>query len=126
MARVLLPREFERLGAAVIDADRLGHEVLELPEIRRARERRWGGEIFDYVQGESIAGDLAKIVFAPGSQGTRELAHLEELTHPRIRQLAEEQVAELSGRPGRAGDRDGRSAAGRSRLEWILRQNRLC
>lgn len=90
--------EFERLGATVIDADQLGHQILELPEIRAIAKNRWGGEIFD----QSARIDrrrLAQIVFAPTARGAVELAFLEELTHPRIRQLAEQQVAKLRGQP---------------------------
>ncbi len=91
-------REFERQGATVIDADQLGHRVLELPEIRAAARNRWGAEIFD-PSGQIDRQRLAQIVFAPTAQGAEELAYLEELSHRRIRQMVEQQVAELIERP---------------------------
>jgi dephospho-CoA kinase len=34
--------EMERLGAAVVDGDRIGHKVLLAPAVRQAIRRRWG------------------------------------------------------------------------------------
>lgn len=38
----LVADQFRKMGALVIDADRLGHEVLELTEVREAIRLRWG------------------------------------------------------------------------------------
>ena len=38
---------FEQLGAALLDADRVGHEVLDQPDVRSQLVDRWGSEIID-------------------------------------------------------------------------------
>lgn len=70
-------------GAGVLDADRIGHEVLGLAEVEAAARARWGDAIFD-AAGRIDRGRLAAIVFTPPPEGPRERAALEELTHPRI------------------------------------------
>ncbi len=89
--------EFARLGAAVIDADHLGHEVLELPEIRAAARARWGERVLGPA-GRIDREAVAAIVFAPTPQAAEELAYLERLTHGEIRRLAELRVDELLSR----------------------------
>ena len=92
----LVANHFEQLGAVVLDADGVGHAVLEEPEVRQAIRRRWGPAVFD-PQGHVQRSSLAKIVFAPPPTGPTELTHLEEITHPRIRKQLEQQVADLRG-----------------------------
>jgi dephospho-CoA kinase len=75
---------FRGLGAGVLDADRVGHEVLRLPAVRAAVGGRWGNEVIG-PDGEIDRKALAQIVFSPGPAGTRELAELERITHPEIR-----------------------------------------
>ena len=43
----MITESFRQLGAAVIDADRLGHEVLEESPVRAALRQRWGAAVFD-------------------------------------------------------------------------------
>jgi dephospho-CoA kinase len=43
----LVSRRLAELGAEVLDADRVGHEVLFDPEVKRAIRGRWGDEVFD-------------------------------------------------------------------------------
>ncbi|HEX4143355.1 MAG TPA: dephospho-CoA kinase [Pirellulales bacterium] len=81
-------------GAEVIDADRLGHEVLQLPEIAAAARRRWGDEIFSN-SGQIDRRRLAERVFATTAEGQEDLRHLESLTHPRIREFLDKRLAEL-------------------------------
>lgn len=101
----LVADSLKALGAGVLDGDRAGHKVLEEPEVRAAIHRRWGDQVFTTATGEadrsSLSVDrkaLAKIVFAPPPDGPRELEHLEQLTHPRIRAMLEFQAAELAER----------------------------
>jgi dephospho-CoA kinase len=68
-----------RMGCAVIDADRIGHELLELPDVRDALKAIWGPRILD-DQGRVSRTALGKIVFGDG----RELARLNAIMHPRI------------------------------------------
>jgi dephospho-CoA kinase len=70
-------------GAEVIDVDRLGHEVLRLPDVEVAARQRWGDEIFS-TSGQIDRRSLAQKVFAETAQGREELRYLESLTHPRI------------------------------------------
>jgi dephospho-CoA kinase len=86
---------FERLGAEVLQADRLGHEVLRDPIIRQAIHERWGKRVFD-EQGEVDRAAIAQIVFGPPPDGPIQRAFLEQLTHPRITQRAEQRIAELA------------------------------
>lgn len=86
--------ELARLGAAILDADRAGHEVLALPDVASAIDARWGRQVRD-AEGNLDRRALGRIVFAPGPAGEQELAFLEQLTHPRIGELLMRQVAGL-------------------------------
>lgn len=88
-------RRLGSLGAAVLDADRLGHAVLREAEVKRAVRRRWGETVLDAV-GEIDRRKVAEIVFAAAPESKAELTFLEELTHPRIGQRLQEQLADLN------------------------------
>lgn len=90
----LLTDELARHGAAVVSADRLAHEVLQSDEVKRAARERWGDAIFS-TDGRVDRAALAKIVFAPEPDGPRERKLLEQWTHPRIGELAREQIERL-------------------------------
>jgi len=73
----------EDLGCVIIDADKVGHEVLCMPSIVGQIEEKWGGRVV--VDGKVDRRELAKIVFPSGSDSpTRALKYLEQLTHPEI------------------------------------------
>jgi dephospho-CoA kinase len=80
--------EMARLGAAVIDGDGIGHQVLRMPIVRRAVRRRWGAEVFS-PDGQVDRAALGKIVF--GSPA--ELAALNGILSPRIRRQIQRQIA---------------------------------
>lgn len=80
---------FREHGAVVLDADKIGHQVLRETEIRKAAEKRWGKGIID-AEGQIDRKHLAKLVFG----NKEELAFLEKLTHPHIR---EQILAEIDG-----------------------------
>lgn len=80
------------LGAVVIDADKVGHEVLRDPVVIEALKNRWGDSIFD-DNGQVDRSAVAKIVFAAGNDAEREF--LELLTHPRIEQNIERQIQNI-------------------------------
>jgi dephospho-CoA kinase len=101
---------FARLGAFVIDADRIGHKVLTYPEVLRAIQERWGSAVFEYQlstlnpQPGSLNSQLTPqlsrkklgaIVFADA----KEKAKLEALVHPLIRADIERQIYEASRDP---------------------------
>lgn len=86
--------QFAQRGAAVLDADQAGHQALRLPHVKTAARQRWGATIFD-PHGEIDRRRLAQIVFAAGPQGELERNYLEQLTHPEIARLLEQQAESL-------------------------------
>ncbi len=86
---------FRELGAGVLDADRAGHEVLRLDEVRDAVRQRWGDTVIG-PDGTIDRIQLANIVFQPPPKGPQELTFLEQLTHPRIGELLQQQSAEFA------------------------------
>jgi dephospho-CoA kinase len=72
------------LGAALLDADRTGHEVLaQDPEVRAAIRQRWGETILT-PQGDVDRSAVAKKVFAKNEIAAADREFLEGLLHPRI------------------------------------------
>jgi dephospho-CoA kinase len=76
----VVARLFAELGAAVVDADQLGHEALRQPAIRQAVADRWGPDVLDGA-GEVDRRKLAARVFADPA----ERQALEALVLPEIR-----------------------------------------
>ncbi len=70
-------RVFKRLGAAVIDADALAHDALNLPEVRDTLVA-WWGELMVAADGLVDRAAVAQRVF----ESPDELARLEGLVHP--------------------------------------------
>ncbi len=93
--KTLVAEELQRLGASVLDADRVGHAVLAEPEIRRSLHNRWGDRILR-PDGHIDRRKVAEIVFAPPPDGPSELEYLEQHTHPLIRQRIEDQIRWLA------------------------------
>lgn len=83
---------FRDLGAVVIDADKVGHQVLREEPVIAAIEERWGDKVLD-ASGQVNRAAVARIVFATGNDKEKEF--LEGLTHPRIREIIENQIAAL-------------------------------
>jgi dephospho-CoA kinase len=88
-------RQFARLGAAVLDADRAGHEALRLPHVEAAARERWGEAVFG-LDGHIDRAKLARVVFANGPEGQQERKYLEQLTHPEITHLLKRQAQSLA------------------------------
>lgn len=82
------------LGAVVLDADKLGHEILE-PGTEAWEEvvNAFGEEILR-DGGEVDRQKLGEIVF----QNTEALAKLNQITHPRMYRIAEKKIDELKRR----------------------------
>ena len=78
-----------RLGALVIDADVVGHEVLEQPEVLRAVVARFGTEVRHSSEASIDRRALGSIVFADPSA----LRDLEAILHPVMRRRFEEIIA---------------------------------
>jgi len=90
----LVANKLREFGAVVLDADRTGHEVLRLPQIKKAAGTRWGNGIFG-PDDEIDRKRLAAIVFAQTDAGREELQYLESLTHPEIGRRLQEQLRSL-------------------------------
>jgi dephospho-CoA kinase len=90
----VVAKKLRDLGAIVLNADTVGHEVLRLPHVKEAARKRWGASIFD-DDGEIERKRLAVIVFAQTDAGRVELEYLEKLTHPEIGRRLHEQLNQL-------------------------------
>ena len=92
--KTFVAKQLAARGAVVIDADQLGHAVLEEPDVQRAISGRWGREVTD-ENGLIDRAKIAKIVFADTPRGAEELRYLEGLTHPRIKQRVLDELKRL-------------------------------
>ena len=81
-------------GATVINADRIGHEVLRQPAVKEAIRERFGPAVFGPAD-EMNRKKLASVVFAPTEKGRGDLAFLNDLTHPCITEECRKILAEL-------------------------------
>ncbi len=79
----------------MIEGDRLGHEVLQEPEVITALRARWGDKILS-ASGEIDRRAVAQIVFAPTPTGKADLQFLESVTHPRISAKMRDKISELA------------------------------
>jgi len=91
----LVARQLADLGAALLDADRTGHDVLRRPEIEAAALARWGRGVFDR-DGRIDRVRLGQVVFAQQPAAAREREYLQQLTHPEIGRLLGEQAEQLA------------------------------
>ena len=85
---------FARRGARVIDADRIGHEVLTRPDIIRAVSATWGPGVLTAEQTIDRK-KLGSLVF---SNPTHKKL-LESLVHPLIRSEIQQQIDEAARKP---------------------------
>lgn len=76
----LVAAGLERLGAGVIDADRLARQALEAPEVRRQIEAAWGAGVL----GEDGRVDRARLAAEVFGEPARR-RQLESILHPRVR-----------------------------------------
>jgi len=89
-------------GAAVVDADRLGHEALRQPAVVGALVARWGASV-RAADGQIDRAAVAAKVFGDSPEAAQERRFLEQIVHPRIRALAEAALRQAAA--------DGRTAA---------------
>lgn len=83
-------KHLARRGAAVIDADQLGHEVLARPEIQAAIGKNFGLQM---VQGGVVdRQELGRLVFAD----PQALQRLNQITHPALAALADQRLTEAA------------------------------
>ncbi|MFO0896384.1 MAG: dephospho-CoA kinase [Pirellulales bacterium] len=91
----LVAQEFVRLSAAHVDADKLGHQVLETSDVRDSLRNYFGSEVIS-PQGNVDRAFLARKVFSQSdSQAKAHLRYLEQQTHPRIRALMQQELERL-------------------------------
>jgi dephospho-CoA kinase len=90
----LVSDEFERLGAVHVDADRMGHEVLEERGVREAIHAEWGDEVFD-DNNQVSRSQLAARVFGSHADAGEQLRRLEQITHPRIGDRIRQRLEEI-------------------------------
>ncbi|MDR1491470.1 MAG: dephospho-CoA kinase [Planctomycetaceae bacterium] len=81
----------KRDGAVVLDADKLGHDVLLLDEVKTLIRNEWGGVPFD-INGEIDRRKLAAIVFSGTKTGDENLDKLKKISLPRIATLLKSQI----------------------------------
>lgn len=79
-----------QLGAAVVDGDKLGHEVLVRPEVVERIREAFGPEVAP--DGQVDRSILGPLVFADPGQ----MARLNAITHGPIAELASQRLAELA------------------------------
>ena len=84
-------RQFDRHLAYRIDADKIGHAVLRLPQVKRAIHDEWGGQVFD-SDGDVVRAQLAAAVFTQEPGG---LEKLEAISHPHITARLETHLREI-------------------------------
>jgi len=77
----------------VVDADRIGHQTLLLPEVITKLTEQFGTHILD-ADGQLNRSAIAKEVF--GSDREQRKKKLEAIVHPHIRRLAEDQLTEAA------------------------------
>lgn len=70
---------FAKLGAVIVDADKIGHEALQQPDIKQKLREAWGEVIFNSA-GEVDRRKLGGIVFSDGKQKKK----LEDIVYPFI------------------------------------------
>jgi dephospho-CoA kinase len=83
---------FRELGAEVISADEIGHRVLENIDVVRAIQQEWP-QVID-SSGKISRSELAKVVFRATDHSVN-LEKLERLTHPRISEQIDMELARL-------------------------------
>ena len=77
--KTTIAQMFEALGAAVVNADEIAHEVIQRPAVRAKIVRRWGRQVLK-EDGALDRQALGARVF----KARRELRALEAITHPAI------------------------------------------
>jgi dephospho-CoA kinase len=78
-------RHLQHLGAKVIHADTIGHEVLREAEVIEILKNRFGEQILNPDTGQIDRSKVAEIVFGEGPTAISNRRFLESVTHPRIR-----------------------------------------
>ena len=86
--------DFRKLGACILDGDRIGHEVLGLTEVKDRLIERWGDVILT-DDGQIDRRKVAAIVFGDAADAQTNLNFLESITHPKIKQRLVDRLEQL-------------------------------
>jgi len=86
--------EFERLGCGLIDADKIAHQLLDEPQIKKKVIEAFGSSILN-KDNKIGRKKLADIVFAERSK----LTQLNNIIHPAVLQKAEELIEQFNSKP---------------------------
>jgi dephospho-CoA kinase len=86
--------DFESLGAAFIDADRIAHRIIDEPPVRRTLARWWGPGVLR--GGRVNRAEVARRAFASRGPASR----LNALLHPRIARELRKEIAKVRRRGG--------------------------
>ncbi len=78
----------DSFGAKVVDADKIGHGLLDAPDIREKLVKKWGNEILD-EGGEVDRNKLSGLVFSDAEA----LRELNEMLHPLILEAIRREIA---------------------------------
>ena len=92
--KTLVAECLQNLGVFLINADRIGHDVLQQADVVNAIRTRWGNEIL-HSDGHVRRNEIAKRVFAPPPEGPIELTFLEKLTHSKIGKHLQQKINEV-------------------------------
>ena len=90
----LVAKCFQQLGAKILDADRIGHDVLRMESVKRAIREHWGDKAFD-ARGEVNRAAMADSVFGLDPESRSRLARLEQITHPIIAERMSGEIERL-------------------------------
>jgi dephospho-CoA kinase len=83
--------EFAKLGCAVIDADKIAHEILDEPSVKKEVISSFGQTVLDHA-GKVSHRKLADIVFADGDK----LSTLNRIIHPLVLARAEQLIEQYN------------------------------
>jgi dephospho-CoA kinase len=86
--------EFAKLGCAVIDADKIAHELLDTKDVREKIVASFGQAILDSA-GKIDRNKLADVVFSDGNK----LSLLNSIVHPPVLARAERLIAQCKRQP---------------------------
>lgn len=82
----------EHANVQVLDADAMGHQALESPDVKNALCRRFGDAILG-ADGKIARSALAREVFGPESHHRQARQDLEQIVHPEIGRRIEDGIA---------------------------------
>lgn len=101
--KTTVARAMAELGAEVIDADGLAHDVLAEPAVVAEVVARFGADVLD-AAGRIHRPFVAERVFGPTPAHDAALRDLEAIVHPRVRRRIDDRLAAIAAEQ-RAGER---------------------